>query len=159
MSGLVHALDRDGRRALKQSLISIRDMSAAIREMGDKDLRTAMVQASRTAAQEAVPYVQKHVPVNTGVLQKNIKAVGTRTQAKLKAGTPAKGGPYAWYVHGGHRTKNNSMFIPGVPDMRKGVSAAFHIVAGVFLEEQRKVADRFNRVVLRKARVGKVVKI
>ena len=117
---------------------SIKRMSSAARKWADNELRRVMTKASRDAAAAIVPHVQRHVPVRRGVLRANIKAKGTRTIPKIQAGTKAKGGPYAWFVHRGHRG------YPGVPYMKLGISEGFSAAMKVYIKGQREAAKVFN---------------
>ena len=109
-----------------------------------------MVKASRDAAKVAVPFIQKHVPVGeTGTLQRNIKAAGSKTIPKIKAGTRSRGGPYAWMVHRGHRLPGGGHY-KGVPYLRIGIKEAYGAIRKKYLDGQRKAATIFNRSTARK---------
>lgn len=124
---------------------NVKLVAKAVRQFGDNELRKEMTTASKEAAAEAIPYIQKYVPVGeTGQLHKNIKPAGTRTQPKIKAGTPKKGGPYAWMVHRGHKTKGGGYY-RGVPYMRLGIKEAWPRVLLKFIEGQSRAAELFNR--------------
>jgi len=128
---------------------SIRQMSRAVRHFADNDLRRAMVKASRDAAKVAVPIIQKHVPVGIGTLRRNIKAAGTKTIPKIKAGTRTRGGPYAWLVHHGHKQRGGGYYT-GVPYLRIGIKEAYGKIRKKYLDGQRKAAAIFNRSTARK---------
>ena len=131
---------------------SVRIMSRAVRDFGDNELRKAMVKASREAAAVAVPYVKKRVPVATGTLQRNIKRRGTKTIPKLVAGTKTRGGPYAWFVHSGHKVRGSSgRRVEAKPFMREGISEAYPKVLDKYREGQREAAKIFNDKVTRRA--------
>ena len=122
----------------------LKQMSRAIREFGDKDLRREMTQASKEAAKVAVPYVQKYVPIGkTGNLHRNIKAAGTKTVPKVKAGTKTKGGPYAWLVHHGH-VNNSGTLVKGQPYMTKGISEGYPAIIKKFRTGMNKAIGTFN---------------
>jgi len=134
---------------------SIKQMSRALRYHADNEVRRAMMKASRDAARTLVPHVKKHTPVKTGLLQRNIKAAGTRTIPKVRAGTKTRGGPYAWMRHRGTRK------FKGVPYMREGISEGFKEARRAYIIGQRKAAKIFNRRTLRatarkKAGMGRV---
>ena len=131
-------------KELKQFTRDIDNMKKAIRQFGDKDLRREMTKASRDATQIAVPYVQKYVPQGeTGNLHRNIKAAGTRTEPKIRAGTKTKGGPYAWLVHRGHAVRGGG-YVPATNYMRKGLKEAFPKVKEAFRKNMQMVINRFN---------------
>ena len=129
---------------------SIRQMSRGVRHFADNELRRAMVKASRDAARVAVPHIQRHVPVGkTGTLRRNIKAAGSKTIPKIKAGTRTRGGPYAWLVHHGHKLPGGGHY-KGVPYLRLGVKEAYRAIRKKYLNGQRKAAVIFNRSTARK---------
>ena len=123
---------------------SIRQMSRALRYYPDNQLRRHMTAVSRSAAQAIVPHVKAVTPVQTGTLKKNIKAGGTRTIPKIKAGTPKRGGPYAWMRHRGTK------FMTGVPYMRIGISKGYQHARRVYIMGHKRSADIFNRSTARK---------
>lgn len=135
-------------RAILEAQRSVKQMSRALRLWPDNVLRRQMIGSSREAARVVVPYVQKYVPVDKGTLQANIKPAGTRTTPKIRAGTPKRGGPYAWMVHSGHRTKGR--YVPGVPYLRKGIKEAYPKMIREYLNGQRRAAELFNRSTTRK---------
>ena len=128
---------------------SVKQMSRALRLFPDNVLRRQMTLASREAANIVVPYVQKYVPEKTGTLKKNIKAAGTKTTPKIRAGTKTRGGPYAWLVHGGHRLPSGRIY-KGVPYLKKGVKEAYPRMIREYLNGQRRAAELFNRSTTRK---------
>lgn len=128
-----------------------KQMSKAVRLWGDNELRRALVKASKEAAQVAVPFIQWHTPVDTGTLRRNIKPIGTRTQAKIKAGTPKRAGLYAWMVHGGHVLRDGSRYA-GVPYLREGIEDAFPKIIRKYLEGQEEAARIFNSRTLKQVR-------
>ena len=100
-------------------------------------------------ARVAVPIIQKYVPERSGTLKRNIKAAGSKTIPKIKAGTRARGGPYAWMVHQGHQLPGGKQF-KGVPFLRLGIKEAYGAIRKKYLEGQRKAAIIFNRSTARK---------
>ena len=132
-----------------QTQHSIRQMSRGVRYFADNELRRAMVKASRDAAKVAVPYIQRHVPHKTGTLRKNIKAMGSKTIPKIRAGTRTRGGPYAWLVHHGHKLPGGSRY-KGVPYLRLGIKQAYKPIRRKYLAGQRKATVIFNRSTARK---------
>lgn len=142
--GVGDAIDKDLARELGAFDKSLQAMAKAVRQHGDNELRKAMTDASKEAAKEAIPYIQKYVPEDEGVLKRNIKAGGTRTVPKIKAGTPKKGGPYAWMVHRGHKVKAGGYY-KGVPYMRLGIKEAWPKVLLKFIEGQAKAAEIFTK--------------
>ena len=139
-----------------QTQHSIRQMSRAVRAFADNELRRAMVKASRDAARVAVPHIQMHVPVERGTLRRNIKAAGSKTIPKIKAGTRTRGGPYAWLVHHGHKLPGGGQY-KGVAYLRLGIKEAYGAIRKKYLDGQRKAAIIFNRSTERKAaKLGRV---
>ena len=134
----VKSADREFRRSLEQ-------MSKALRVFPDNTLRKEMNKATRSAARVIVPYVKKHVPTDTELLQKNIKASGTKTRPVVRAGTPKKGGPYAWFVHRGHGTTT------GVPYLRRGISEGYGDAMAELRKGMTTAADIFNMSTRRRA--------
>ena len=130
---------------------SIRAMSRSLRHFANNELRVAMVKASKQAAEVAVPYVRAQTPVRTGALRANIKAAGTRTTPKIRAGTKTRGGPYAWFVHQG-----TSRF-RGTPYLRVGIRRAYPKVLKKYVTGQRAAAKVFNASTQRRtAKLGRI---
>ena len=149
----VYSFDKSRREQEKEMLLSIRKMSSAVRKWGDKELRSAMTEASRDAAKLVVPYVQKYVPEGpTGNLRRNIKPAGSRTIPKVRAGTKTRGGPYAWLVHGGHKTRGVGRVEP-VQYMKLGIEEAYPKMYKLFVKGQRKAATLFNAKTKKAGRV------
>ena len=131
-------------QAYREFRRSIQNMSRALRQFPDKELSDAMKKASVAASEEAVKEVIPLVPTDSGKLAANIKAKGTKTIPKIQAGTKKKGGPYAWMRHKG------TTRYEGVPYMREGIKKAFGKIRRTFIDEQKKVVDKFNRSTSRK---------
>lgn len=144
MAKIALGISKDIARDSKKFDRQLANMSRAVRQFGDKDLRREMTQASREAAKVAVPYVQEFVPEKSGDLKRNIKAAGTKTTPRIRAGTKTKGGPYAWIVHGGHKTRGGG-YVEPVPFLRQGIQKAWPYVILAFLEGQKRAIRTFNR--------------
>jgi len=88
--------------------------------------------------------VKAVTPVDTGLLKRNIKAGGSRTIPKVRAGTKKRGGPYAWMRHRGTK------YFKGVPYMRWGISKGYRSARRVYILGHKRSAQIFNRSTARK---------
>lgn len=79
---------------------NLKEVSAAIRRLGDADLRQQLKAANKNISQSIVDAALPDVPVRTGKLRASVKAQATTTSAYGKAGTPARV-PYAAAIHWG----------------------------------------------------------
>jgi hypothetical protein len=78
----------------------MRDVTRALRRVGDYETMREMKAANLDAAQTVADQSKVEVPVRSGKLQRTIKASGTSRESFVRAGTP-KQVPYANPVHWG----------------------------------------------------------
>lgn len=128
-----------------ETLRSIKQMSRAIRDFRLNELRRAMKEASNKAARplaNALIQVAAHNGLyDTGKFIKSIKPSSTLTNPRVKIGTPGRV-YYARIV--AHKYPHRFPVKETVKDEKPYVTE-------IFLKEQEKVADQFNRAVKRKA--------
>lgn len=84
---------------------NLKEIQAAIRELGDAELRKQLREANRSVSQIVVDAALPNVPVRTGRLRQSVKAQATATAAYGKAGSPARV-PYAAAIHWGEGSGN-----------------------------------------------------
>lgn len=76
-----------------------KELRSILRQIGDKDLKTALREANKIVSQLVVAEALPNVPVRTGRLRQSVKALATLTTAYGKAGSAAVA--YAPAVHWG----------------------------------------------------------
>ena len=127
-----------------ETMKSLKAMSKAIRDWRLNDLRRAMKEASNKAARPLANALVQEATFNnlyrTGKFIRSIKPMSSLTNPRVKIGTPTRV-YYARIV--AHKYPHRFPVKQTVLDEKP------HI-AKIFLEEQRKVAERFNRTVKRK---------
>lgn len=79
---------------------NLKEVSAAIRRLGDADLKKQLREANKSVSQMIVDSALPEVPVRTGKLKQSVKASATATSAYGKAGSPVRV-PYAAVIHWG----------------------------------------------------------
>lgn len=78
----------------------LKELQSAMRRAGNKDVPRAVRLVNKNLAQQVVDLALPRVPVNTGRLQRSVKALGGVRDAKAKAGSAARV-PYAPPIHWG----------------------------------------------------------
>lgn len=76
-----------------------KELRTLLRQLGDKDLKTALRDANKTVSQIVVDEALPNVPVRSGKLRAAVKPLATLTTAYGKAGSASV--PYAAAVHWG----------------------------------------------------------
>jgi len=82
----------------------IRELQRELRKLEDKDLKNALKDANRQAAQVVSDEAQNTVPRLTGHLARSIRAGGGNREAVVRAGGARV--PYAGPIHFGWRARN-----------------------------------------------------
>lgn len=91
--------------SLSVEVENLKEVQAAIRRLGDADLKRQLREANRSVSQMVVDAALPEVPVRTGKLKASVKATATQTAAYGKAGSPARV-PYAAAIHWGEGSGN-----------------------------------------------------
>jgi len=82
-----------------------RELRRALRKVESTDIKRALKDANKGAAEVIKDEVVSRVPVRSGRLKKSIKAAGTQAKGSVKAGTAARV-PYAGPIHYGWAARN-----------------------------------------------------
>ena len=112
------------------------DFRRALRRT-DKELPRQMRLANKEAAEAAVPYVKREVPVATGRLRNTVRALATQSRAQVSAGTPARV-PYARVINFGWPARN----IRPQEYMYKGLREAYPKLRKAYLSAVDRLAKR-----------------
>lgn len=113
---------------------------AALDKAKGKELNRQLKMAYKEAAMPVVEEAKRHVPVDSGNLQKSIKSAPTRSGARVKAGTPART-PYAEAVHFGWPSRG----IKPQPFIYDALDERIGEVLGAFEAAMKRLEEEVNK--------------
>ena len=121
-------------------------LAMSIRRMADKELSAEMKAASKAAAETIVPYAKRRAPVISGKLRDSIKADATRSQARVKAGSPSRV-PYARAVHSGRYVSQRTKGFRTKPQpfLREAIPEAWPELVKAYTKGLNRIAKKFEK--------------
>lgn len=118
----------------------VRELTRALKDLGDRELSDALRAAHKTISEEVVKKALPHVPVRTGRLRASVKALGTQRAATVKAGnSKVKYAPVIEYGAGPRKGKRGPHNIKGRKFLTNAAATVGDQAKATYLEEINRI--------------------